>query len=161
MHRKEEASYILPYKKLLCGYIFFLFLFSVSVAIMPAGWQIKSQTIALSIFSGMFFWLGLTGMGGCIFGMRQLAKKEVCKTSKKVAEKREGVHFFGNSYTVKIDVCMGASFIAAICIKSVFHNEAFAFIMSAVFLFLFGMHYILNATGYRYFMYQNKKGNES
>lgn len=161
MHRKEGAAYILIYKKLLCGYIFFLFLFSVSVATMPAGWRIQSQTIALSVFSGMSFWLGLAGMAGCIFGMRRLEKKEGCKTSKKDTRKRVGFHFFRNSHTVKIDVCMAVSLIAAICMQSVFHKEAFAFIISAVFLFLFGMHCILNATGYRYFMYQNKKGNES
>lgn len=143
-------------------YIVFLFLLSLSVAIMPCVSYISERMRFWSVINGILFW---SGVAGVIFFALNINKSRCSDTNynKKYAEKMTPgiVLFFQNEYAKIADIMMFIS-ITGIVITLVFtKNNIVIFIMFSAFIFSFGMHCMLNGINYTYINYKIRRVGEN
>lgn len=143
-------------------YIFFLFLLSLSVAIMPCVSYISESMRLWSVINGILFW---SGVGGVIFFALNINKSRCIDKNynKKYAEKITPgiILFFQNEHAKIADIIMFISIIGIVITVVFTKNNIIIFIMISAFIFSFGMHCMLNGINYIYINYKIRRVGEN
>lgn len=139
-----------------------LFLMSLSIAFMPIASKYRDTNILSTVFTGLTFWVGLIGSILIMIWINQRRKKDSCFNKLHPNAKQLGVvHFFQNKSAACADTAMFVALLGLIITKLTADSIIVPFMFLAAFVFLFGMHCMLNGICYKYLNYRIKRGNES
>lgn len=142
-------------KRMIWLYTAFLFIWSLSIALMPLGSMMKESSRLPMYISGVVFWIGLAGTVGMIIRINYCRKNSYGFNEQFPQLKQFGlIHFFQNKIATIADIAMFVSIIGIIASRFVTDNLFSVFLFIAIFLFAFGMHCMLNGANYRYIKYK-------
>lgn len=142
-------------KRMIWLYTEFLFIWSLSIAIMPLGSMMKESSRLPMYLSGAMFWIGFAGTVGMTIRINYCRRNSYGFNEQFPKLKQFGlIHFFQNKAAIVADVAMFVSIIGIIVSRFVTNNLFSVFLFIAIFLFAFGMHCMLNGANYRYIKYK-------
>lgn len=137
--------------KLLVLYVTFLLIWSVSVLLMPIASALKSETRALMFVSGGTFWIGAIGTVSTAVAIELARRKSPAFKEKKGESKRIGlICFFKNTKAKIADISMLVSIGGFVLAEIFCDNIYLLFTLFSAAMFSFGMHCMLNGSGYKY-----------
>lgn len=143
-------------KEMMILYSSFLFLISLSIVLMPIANDVKSKSYILLYFAGACFWIGLVGVVYMLLKINRKRRDNYRFNESFNNQKQLGIiHFFQNTEALITDVIMFMSLVGFVITKIFSSNLYISFIISAVFIFSFGMHCMLNGTNYKYLKFTN------
>ena len=144
------------------GYISSLSLMSLSIAFMPIVSEHRGANILPTVFTGLAFWIGLIGTIWIAIWINRCRKKSPYFNELYPNAKQLGViHFFQNTTAMCVDIAMFVALLGLIITKLTVKQIIVPFAFLAIFVFLFGMHCMLNGVCYKYLNYRIMRGNES
>lgn len=143
-------------KEMLILYIGFLLLMSLSIAFMPTGYNVKEKSYILLYCIGACFWIGFAGVIYMCYRISNKRKNNYRFNELFGNHKQLGlIHFFQNKEALIVDVMMFMTISIFVIAKVCGSNLQVFFIIFALFIFLFGMHCMLNGMNYKYIKLSN------
>lgn len=138
--------------------ICFLLILTVSIVLMPFSVSLEEKTYLPVYLTGGLFWIGLIGTIGTAIKIN-ISRKYSRQFNEKYPDlKQLGViHFFKNTPAKITDILMVISIVGFIVFRLFSDNIVLQFIIIAVFVFLFGMHCMLNGINYIYLNYNLRR----
>lgn len=138
--------------------ICFLLLLSVSIVLMPFSVSLEAKTYLPIYLTGSLFWVGLIGTIVTAINVNKSRKHSRSFNEKYPDLKQLGViHFFKNTPAKITDILMAISAVGFIVFRLFSDNIVLQFIIIALFVFLFGMHCMLNGINYIYLNYNSRR----
>lgn len=138
--------------------ICFLLLLSVSIVLMPFSVSLEAKTYLPIYLTGSLFWVGLIGTIVTAINVNKSRKHSRSFNEKYPDLKQLGViHFFKNTPAKITDILMVISAVGFIVFRLFSDNIVLQFIIIALFVFLFGMHCMLNGINYIYLNYNSRR----
>lgn len=149
-------------RKMKYAFIGSLFLLSLSIAIMPFASKYQEKSPLIVVGTGLLFWIGLFGTILTAIWINRRRKSSLYFNQLYPKTKQLGViHFFQNKNAIIVDIAMFIALLGLIITKFALRQIEVPFAFLALFVFLFGMHCMLNGICYKYLNYKVKRGNES
>ena len=132
-------------------YIVFLAVLSVAVLLMPFGLRLADQTMVLTYIAGALFWVGLLGVIVVSVCLSVARRRDNAFSKKQPKGKSCGMfRFFQNPKATVCDVVLIVSAIGLIVTCIWAGTTIWPFPFLSLFIFSFGMHGMLNGSGYTY-----------
>ncbi len=149
-------------KKMKFIFIGLLFLMSLSIAFMPIASEYREINALATVFTGLAFWAGLIGTILIAIWINHCRKRSSYFNELYPNEKQFGaIHFFQNRMAMCADISMFVALLGLIVTKLTVDQIVVQFVFLSIFVFLFGMHCMLNGVCYKYLNYRIRRGNES
>ncbi len=148
-------------KKMKFAFIGSLSLMSLSIAFMPIASEYRGDSMLPTILTGTAFWVGLIGTVLIAIWINRRRKKSTRFNELYPNAKQLGVvRFFQNKPATVVDIAMFAALLGLIITKLTVDRIIIPFVFLALFVFLFGMHCMLNGVCYKYLNYRTGRGKE-
>lgn len=153
LRRRQKMKYV---------FIGSLFLMSLSIAFMPIASEYRGDSMLPTILTGLAFWAGLIGTILIAICINRCRKKSPYFNELYPNAKQLGiVHFFQSKPATVVDITTFVALLGLIITRLTVDQIIIPFVFLAIFVFLFGMHCMLNGICYKYLNYRIRRGKES
>jgi len=137
----------------------FLFIFAISFVLMTFVNVRHKDSGAIIYIAGGMFWAGLIGT------VVMTIKINLARIKDRSYKKKYNItmlfNWFSNKKAIWIDLVMIISVIMMILARLLFNKTEIFLVIFAVFIFTFGMHFMLNGINYKYINYKGKRGRQN
>lgn len=137
----------------------FLMILAVSFALMAFADTGRKNSGAMLYIAGGLFWAGLIGTVVMILVINIARIRD--RSFKKKYDLTMLIRWFSNKWAVWNDLALIASVIMMIIARILIDKTEVFLIIFAVFIFSFGMHFMLNGINYKYINYKGKRGRQN